>query len=224
MAVQITPRLPAVHHPVAVEFDLPGLAQNAARAELELGARADLDRDRCCGYFPALRGVLGIDCDLPACNEFATCLPVIRYGGAEYRFSFLRLSLKRQSTEPAYHLDSDAATALSGDVSTLRQRRVDRLLLNLSSSSERRLHYLDVDSRCVELAAHGSYVRAADPPGLASHTLTVKVPPRRGSHVAGLLFAANLVLHSGVDSVGGHFVGAYGIDEADRAASAGSAS
>lgn len=155
-------------------------------------------------------------------NSRPAC-PVIRYSGAEYRFSFLRLSLKRQSIEPAYHLDSDAATALSGDVSTLRRRRVDRLLLNLSSSSERTLHYLDVDSRCVELAAHGSYVRAADPRGLANHTLTMKVPPRRGSHVAGLLFSANLVLHSGVDNAGGHFVGAYGIDEADRTASAGSA-
>ena len=46
------------------------------------------------------------------------------------------------------------------------------------------------------------------------------IPPRRGSHVAGLLFAANLVLHSGVDDASGHFVGAYGIDEIDHDTSA----
>lgn len=178
-------------------------------------ARAALDRDRCCGYFPALKGVEGIDCDLPACHEFATSLPTISHGGTEYRHNFLRLSLAQQSVDPAYHLDSDAATALSGDVKTLRQRRVERLLLNLSSRSERTLHYLDVDSSCVELFMDGSYVRAADPRGLAERALTASIPPRSGAHVAGLIFAANLVLHSGVDDLGGHFVAAYGLDEPD---------
>ena len=69
---------------------------------------------------PALEGVHGIDCDLPACRAFAMSLPVIDHGGVEYRFNFLRLSSKQQSADPAYHLDSDAATALSGDVTTLR--------------------------------------------------------------------------------------------------------
>jgi hypothetical protein len=90
------------------------------------------------------------------------------------------------------------------------------LLLNLSSRTERTLHYLDVDSCCVELVANGSYVCAADPRGLADRALTANIPPRRGSHVAGLLFAANLVLHSGVDDASGHFVGAYGVDEVDH--------
>jgi hypothetical protein len=214
--VQTTRPLAAIHHPVAVEIHLPGLAESAAGAELELSARAALDRDRCCGYFPALEGVHGIDCDLPACRAFATSLPVINNGGTEFRFNFLRLSLKQQSSDPAYHLDSDAATALSGDLTTIRRRRVERLLLNLSSRNERALHYLDVDSRCIELVADGSYVRAADPQRLADHALTATIPPRRGSHVAGLLFAANLVLHSGVDDLSGHFVGAYGIDEIDH--------
>jgi hypothetical protein len=218
--VQITRRLAAIHHPVAVEIRLPGLAESTADAELELGARAAVDRDRCCGYFPALRGVHGIDCDLPACHAFATSLPTIDYGGTRFRFNFLRLSLKQQSVDPAYHLDSDAATALSGDLTTIRRRRVERLLLNLSSRNERTLHYLDVDSCCVELVADGSYVRAADPRGLADRALTANIPPRRGSYVAGLLFAANMVLHSGVDDVSGHFVGAYGVDEIDRDASA----
>ncbi len=219
MAVQITRRLAAIHHPVAVEIHLPGLAESAADAELELGARAALDGDCCCGYFPALEGVHGIDCDLPACHAFATSLPAISYAGTAFQFNFLRLSLKQQSVAPAYHLDSDASTALSGDVTTLRRRRVERLLLNLSSRSERTLHYLDVDSSCAELVADGSYVRAADPRRLVDYGLTASVPPRRGSDVSGLLFAANLVLHSGVDDSSGHFVAAYGT-EVDRIDSA----
>lgn len=216
MPVQITRPLAAIHHPVAVEIYLPGLAESSADAELELGARAALDRDGCCGYFPALEGVHGIDCDLPACRAFAMSLPVIDHGGVEYRFNFLRLSSRQQSADPAYHLDSDAATALSGDVTTLRARRVQRLLLNLSARGGRTLHYLNVDSSCVDLVADGSYVRVADPQGLVDHSLTANIPSRRGSHVAGLLFAANVVLHSGVDDVSGHFVGAYGVDEIDH--------
>jgi hypothetical protein len=61
VAVQVTRPLAAIHRPVAVEIDLPGLVERAAGAELELGARAALDRDGCCGYFPALEGVDGID-------------------------------------------------------------------------------------------------------------------------------------------------------------------
>ena len=167
MAVQITRPLTAIHHPVAVEIHVPGLAESTAGAELELAARAALDRDKCCGYFPVLEGVDGIDCDLPACRAFARNLPIITHRGREFRFNFLRLSLKQQSVDPAYHLDSDAATALSGDLTTITRRRVQRLLLNLSSRHERTLHYLDVDSRCVDLVADGSYVRAANPRGLA---------------------------------------------------------
>jgi hypothetical protein len=217
---EITPRLAAIHHPVAVKLHLPGLAARAAEAELELVARASLDRDGCCGYFPVLEGVHGIDCDLPTCRAFSTSLPTIDHGGSAFRFNFLRLSLKQQSAHAAYHLDSDAATALTGDVATIRRRRVERLLLNLSSRNERTLRYLDVDSRCVDLVADGSYIRAADPRRLAGHARTAKIPPRRGSHVAALLFAANVVLHSGVDDVSGHFVAAYGIDEVDHNAAA----
>jgi hypothetical protein len=214
-------RLSAIHHPVPVALDLPRVDENAATVELELGAHAALDRDKCWGYFPALKGWSGIDSELSACRAFASCLPLIRHNGDEYRFNFLRLSLKQQSIDPAYHLDSDAATALSGDVTTLKQRRVVRLMLNLSSRIERTLHYLDVDPYCVDLAVEGSYVRAADPRKLSTRALTTVVPARRGSHVAGLLFAANLVLHSGVDNANGHFVAAYGIDALDDTASLG---
>ncbi len=100
---------------------------------------------------------------------------------------------------------------------------MQRLPLNLSARWGRTVHYLDVDSSCVELVADGSYVRAADPQGLMDRALTATIPPRSGSYVAGLLFAANLVLHSGVDDVGGHFVAAYGIDAVDHAALSGCA-
>jgi hypothetical protein len=212
-------RLSMTDHPVAVELELPGLIEDIAEVESELGARAALDQNRCHGYFPALRGVRGIDSELPACRAFGTRLPSIRHCGVEYRFNFLRLSLTQQSVDPAFHLDSDAATALSGDVSTLRQRRVERLLLNLSSQSERVLHYVDVDPQCVDLLSDGSYVRAADPHGLTERALTMTIPVRSGSWVAGLLFAANLVMHSGVDDASGHFVAAYGIDVMEVAGS-----
>lgn len=211
--------LDADRHPVAVALDLPRLAENAASVAVELGARAAGDRDRCCGYFPALEGVAGIDHDLPACRAFATCLPLISHGGVEYRFNFLRLSLQQQSADPAYHLDSDAATALSGDLTTLSRRRVVRLILNLSSLNQRTLHYLDVDPGGVDLVAEGSYVRVADPRRYSRRALTAVIPARRRSRVAGLLFAANQVLHSGVDNADGHFVAAYGIDAVDEAAS-----
>jgi hypothetical protein len=214
-------RLSAIHHPVAVAFDIPRVAERAVTVRSELAAHAAVDRDRCCGYFPALEGVPGIEADLPACREFATHLPLIRCGGAEYRFNFLRLSLKQQSVDPAYHLDSDAATALTGDVTTLQQRRVVRLLLNLSSENERTLRYLDVEPECVDLVADKSYLRVADPRTLSTRARTAVIPERRGSHVAGFVFAANRVLHSGVDSTNGHFVAAYGIDVVDDTPSTG---
>ena len=196
------------------------MTESMAEVETELGVRAALDQNGCCGYFPAFEGIQGIDSDLPACRAFGARLPSIRHLGEEYLFNFIRLSVTQQSVDPAFHLDSDAATALSGEVTTLRQRRVARLLLNLSARNERALHFLDVDPYGVDLISDGSYVRAADPRQLAEHMLTAVIPARTGSRVAGLLFASNLVLHSGVDEVGGHFVAAYGTDVMITAASA----
>lgn len=105
----------------------------------------------------------GIRADLPACGVFAAVLPNISHDGMTYRFNFLRLSLIRQSADPAFHLDSDAATALTGDVGSLNEREVLRLLLNLSRQEERALHYLDVDPGTINLVTEGSYVRAQDP-------------------------------------------------------------
>jgi hypothetical protein len=209
-------RLSAMHRPVAVSFDLPGLTEGTAKVEAELGARAASDENRCCGYFPALEDTPGIESALPACRAFGDRWRSLSHCGVEYQFNFVRLSLVQQSVDPAFHLDSDAATALSGDLTTLRQRRVARLLLNLSSQRERVLLILDVDPHCVGLVSQGSYVRVADPVRLMGRALRLAIPARSGTRVAGLRFRANSVLHSGVDEVGGHFIAAYGIDDTDR--------
>jgi hypothetical protein len=202
--------------PDEIVLDIPALVEAATAAESELRARALVDVDGCCGYFPALAEVPGIRSDLPACSEFATRLPQLRCAGAVYLFNFLRLSVVQQSADPVYHLDSDAGSAITGDVTTLRRRRILRLLLNLSMYVGRSLHYLDVDPWSVQLAAEGSYICAVRPATLRPYARVVTIPPRRGSTVHGVAFASNGVLHSGVDDRHGHFIAAYGI-EADTA-------
>jgi len=90
----------------------------ADAVERELRICARVDRDGCCGYFPALAGVDGSVTELPARIEFARRLPLISYAGAAYSFSFLRLSLGQQSVEAAFHLDSDADNALRATLRT----------------------------------------------------------------------------------------------------------
>lgn len=131
----------------------------------------------------------------------------------------LRLSLVAQSTDPAYHLDTDADTALTGEVGLLSQRRILRLLLNLSARSDRTLHYVDVDPWSVDLAAKGSYLCVAHPAALRPYARVLTVPCRCVSTVHGVVFPSNLVLHSGLDDLHGHFVAAYGT-EADSSADA----
>ncbi len=206
--------LAAHRHPAIVAFVIPGIAEASTAAASELRERALIDRDRCCGYFPSLAGAPGIHVDLPACAEFAIRLPEIRSAGAVYRFNFLRLSLVRQSSVPAYHLDSDADTAITGDVARLGERRILRLLLNLHQRSDRAVHYIDVDPSSVALAAQGSYLCVAEPAAVRSHARVLTIPRRRDATVHGAAFASNLVLHAGVDDAEGHFVAAYGIDAA----------
>jgi len=159
----------------------------------------------------------GIRTDLPACRAFANALPAISHAGVLYGFNFLRLSVVSQRSDPAFHLDSDAATALTGDVNSLSEREVLRLLLNLSDQEERILHYLDVDPRSTNLVAVGSYVRAKNLERLRSRARDAAIPPRSGTTVYGLTFASNRVLHSGVDGEHGHFIAAYGMETTVRA-------
>lgn len=181
-------------------------------AGTELAGRAVTDADRCCGYFPALAGRPGIVDDLAACRTFALARPEIETGGAVMGFNFLRLSLRRQAAVPAYHLDTDAATAVSGNPANLRDRLVWRVLLNLSVSHERALSYLDLDPSTTWLALESSYISLADKEAGRDRQRCITIPPRRGDTVHGVSFVANRVLHSGVDDEPGHFVAAYGLE------------
>lgn len=209
------------YYPRSVTLKTSLFDQCAPAAERELRRRARDDVDKCCGYFPALAGTDGIVSDLPASRMFASEIPQIIHDGCVYHFNFLRVSLVQQGSEPEFHLDSDAATALTGDAETLLQRYVLRMVLNLSATSDRTLQYLDVDPESVGLVARGGYVSVARTEPLTERGLTAVIPPRRGGSVHGLVFVSNSLLHSGVDDVFGHFIAAYGMetDTLGRAAS-----
>jgi hypothetical protein len=213
----IPSRLDEAHHPKPIVLPIRSLLRGAPAVERELRLRARHDVDRCCGYFPALAGTDGIVSDLPACRKFAAEVPQIVHAGTVYHFNFLRLSLVQQSCEPAFHLDTDADTAITGDVETLHRRQVRRLVLNLSPISRRTLHYLDVDVRSTRLEVHDGYVRVAGTEGLGGHEFTAVIPPRDEVSVHGLIFVSNRVLHSGVDDHSGHFIAAYGMETNEAA-------
>lgn len=177
MSAQPVASLERSLRPSPVELHLEPVSEVIAAVERELRLGAIEDRDRCCGYFPTLVGMTGIRMELPACRAFVDALPEISCAGITYRFNFLRLSLVCQSADPAFHLDSDASTALTGDLDSLHEREVLRLLLNLSSQDERALPYLDVDPQTVKLVAEGAYVRAKDPTGLLEGARVAVLPP-----------------------------------------------
>jgi hypothetical protein len=207
-------RLPADLRPSPVVVELPSV-RPVEDAGHELARHAQADDHRCWGYFPSLTGRPGIQAGLPACRDFASALPEFTIAGADYRFNFIRLSLRCQSQQPAYHLDSDAATALTGDPATLGRRRVARILLNLSTTQERNLYYLDLDVSAAALTREGSYVRVADPALVTRYAVRAAIPPRSGKIAHGISFVASQVLHSGVDGPHGHFVAAYGYEYAE---------
>jgi hypothetical protein len=215
MRSSVLSRLDVGYRPTSVVLQIPSLVEGAPTAERELRSHAQSDCDKCCGYFPALTGTAGIVSDLPACRALAAQVPGISHGGSVYHFNFLRLSLVQQSCEPEFHLDTDAATALTGDSETLCRRRVLRMVLNLSTTNQRALHYLDVDSSSVQLVVRGGHVTVAASESLCERVLVAVVPPRRGPSVHGLVFASNRVLHSGVDAELGHFIAAYGVETAE---------
>lgn len=200
--------------PRPVTVFIPGGEVRAVENELE--EAAGRDRDKCWGYFPSLRRPSGVSDDLPASRSLAGLVPQLFVQGATFSFCFLRLSLVQQSTEPSYHLDSDAATAVTGDPATIGRRRVYRLLLNLSSRRSRSLHYLSADSNSIDLVAEGSYVTAAAAEHLRHTARVADIPSRRGSTVHGLVFESSRLLHSGLDDDDGHFVAAYGFEVDER--------
>jgi hypothetical protein len=145
--------------------------------------------------------------------------PLIEIDELSLAFNFCRYSDRRQSTlvpgsEGIFHLDSDAATALTGDLGSLgtsHAKPVWRLLLNLHPERARTLAYADVDSTNVPIALDGNYAYCppeAMPPGTVR---TLEIPRRVGGTTLGVLFLSSQVLHSGRDDEHGHFVAGYGI-------------
>ena len=181
-------------------------------AERELRGRAATDENRCAGFFPTLSGVPGIDSDFPSCRDLMRLVPKIEHEGRVYRFNFMRLSLVCQACQPAWHIDSDAATALTGVDVSPASRLIHRLLLNLSGTRERVMAYLDVDVLTAGLVQDGGYIRPANTETAAGTALSISIPVREGPVVHGISFVSNRIFHSGQDGADGHFLAAYGCE------------
>lgn len=197
-----------------IEVALPtGDAAVIEAVGLELTGRAKQDADRCFGYFPALRDSEGIETSLPACENFAGANPNIQIGDRRLNFNFLRRSLIQQKGFAAFHIDTDAATAVTGDIETIHERRVWRLLINLSSDIPRVFMYSDIDPDSLDIDSSEGYLfydKDIDPGNIKRITL----PPQTDTTTSGVLFCSNRVLHSGQDDKHGHFVAGYGCEEA----------
>lgn len=194
--------------PRVISVDVP----NPEAAELELDERASQDENKCIGYYPSLNDRPDIQTDLEACSLFSEQLPVIEIDGLKLGFNFLRRSLIRQEGESPFHLDNDSDTSVTGDPSTLDQRVVWRLLLNLSANLPRKFAYLDVDPSTLPLGVDQGYIHCPDDAIDPQVVVDITLPPRTERSASGVLFCSNLVLHTGQDEEGGHFVAGYGQD------------
>jgi hypothetical protein len=181
-------------------------------AERELRRRAATDENRCAGFFPTLNGVPGIDGNFPSCRDLMRLVPKIEHESRVYRFNFIRLSLVCQASQPAWHIDSDAATALTGGDVSPASRLIHRLLLNLSGTRERVVAYLDVDVLTAGLVQDGGYIRPARSETALGTARRVSIPVREEAVVHGISFVSNRIFHSGQDDPEGHFVAAYGFE------------
>lgn len=193
--------------PVEVKVPFDGSLVKAA--EEELSQRAQVDDDKCYGYFPAMERA-GIDANLPASRLLAEAIPDLRIGNLNLGFNFLRMSLVEQQASASFHLDSDAATALTGDLDSLDHRQVWRLLLNLHSNHARTLAFLNVDPFSLPLARRENYVYCPEWSINPVDRKSIAIPPRQANAAHGVLFCSSQVLHSGQDDEHGHFIAAYG--------------
>jgi hypothetical protein len=179
---------------------------------IELKDKAEKDRNGCFGYFPAMLGAIGIDHNLPACRTMSESMPIVEIDNRPLRFNFIRLSLIRQHQSSSFHLDTDASTALTGSIQTMRSRLVSRLLLNLSSAYTRSLSFVNVDPEALHLSSEQGYFYS-DAQFSEESVETATIPPREKNCLHGLLLASNKVLHSGKDDEHGHFVMAFGRED-----------
>jgi hypothetical protein len=198
---------------------LPSTNQDITAVQAELTAKAKEDANKCWGYFPAMKGKSSIDTDLPISAGFADGIPQLEVDGKSLRFNFVRLSLIQQTGTSPFHLDTDAATALTGDTSTLSKRLVWRLLLNLNDKHTRTLSYLDLDSTKIPLLDDGGYLHCDASLVHEGIIRRIVIPPRKGSKASGVLFCASRVLHTGQDDQFGHFVTGFGCEEPDTTSS-----
>ena len=204
--------LPYAFKPVEIELELPVDESIITGADEELRLRAGADANGCYGYFPSMRGMASIDSDLPRSQAFAEAIPSITIDDKVLGFNFIRMSLIQQRGDTPFHLDSDAATALTGNVETLGSRLVWRLLLNLSDTHPRTLAYLDADTEYLKLDNDRGHIHCKDESPAATarnHT----IPPRTGRVARGVLFCASRVLHTGRDDENGHFVAGFGCEQ-----------
>jgi hypothetical protein len=191
---------------------MPVTNKQLEQVRLELTAKAQADSNKCFGYFPGMKLKANLDFDLPESAKLEASAPTLKLNDKLLHFNFVRLSLVKQSANSPYHLDSDAATALTGDTSTISKRLVWRLLLNLSDQHARTLSYLDLDPSSVKLETSGGYIHCADT--TPEDTIRrIAIPPRQDGQVHGVLFCASRVLHTGQDDEHGHFVAGYGCEE-----------
>lgn len=209
----VIPKLSSDFQPKIVTINLPFKSSLIQKTEGELGLHAQRDDDKCYGYFPGMGDRRGIDANLPVSQSFADGAQYLTVDGKKLNFNFLRLSLIDQPSISPFHLDSDSATALTGDVATMSQRLVWRLLINLSPVRSRTVIYLDLDPSSVELINDRGYISYPSKSITDDMIKKVELSPRSGSEVSAVLFCASRVLHAGKDINGGHFVAGYGVDE-----------
>lgn len=194
--------------PTPVTIDL-GDSSLVETVEQELKKKALIDPDQCFGYFPAMQ-VEGIYSDLPASQAFEATIPWLRVNELDLGFNFLRMSLVEQKASASFHLDSDAATALTGDLDSVGERHVWRLLLNLSPDHNRYLSYVAIDPFKLPLTKRQNYIYCPDVAIPRDKIRTTPIPSRLQHIAHGVLFCSSQVLHSGQDDENGHFVAAYG--------------
>lgn len=202
--------------PRSVNVQLTCASQLVSDVQNELTAKAKTDKNKCWGYFPAMKDKASIDTKLPISRRFAQSVPELRVNEFDMNFNFVRLSLVKQTGDSPFHLDTDAATALTGNAATLSKRLVWRLLINLSDKHPRTLSYLDIDSSKITLVDDDGYVHCDKKLVTKDVIRRIAVAPRRDNHVSGVLFCASRVLHTGQDDKFGHFVSGYGYEELDK--------
>lgn len=177
------------------------------QAEFELGARAAFDADGCYGYFPSLNPGRG----LTHTQRFASAMPRVVTSEGELSLNFLRYSTRPYHPIYGLHLDTDASTAVTGPApSTCPTIHVVRLLLNAHSEWERRVLLApDVDYDSLVIDYHDGYAGVAA--GVSGEdAITVPIPPRNGTTIAGVCFRANIVPHRGDQAP--NFVIGYGAE------------